>query len=595
MTVDKTDATKVTITTFVPMKDANDYSVVIADTTKTFTATDGKIVAVAVTTTTIPYATLSTISAVATDASGVELAEITPSTTTVDSKAVTFTVTPAAGGYTTGAQLYLAKKGDVAKAKVTIKSGEYDNTGKEINNIESTETEITAVDQEQITVSDFKARISTEASKSYDEVKENASLSIGDQGYAYFKITNSKNEAATYTDYKVESSNSNVLVVEAKASLTAADPKKGSDEVKVYGVATGTAYLIVKDTKNKDAIVATIPVTVNAARTVNSLSLDKTSVVLSTSDAVGTETVKVTVKDQYDAVLASGSYIFATANVELLSGTVASAPSVTVNADKNAITFATTSSIAVGTYTYKVTVKSNDSKIERSQVVKVDVKAPTGTVAYAFEVSGVDASNSVDATLNDKFDGNAKTVTIKVVETKGGVKNSYVSVDNIVVKKDDKAVAEFSTGASGSTTATFTAIDVASNIVTSAAAGTYVVSGKYSVGGKEYNVAPTTFVVKNDTAKVTATQTANTFTGGLTTAADLCKSFDFYFGSKKLEATDITVDEVNAVVDGAKETTVTSVPAGKVAYITNVKLTVNFDGTNSFYVTVPVNKSVTGK
>ena len=594
--VDKADATKVTITTFVPMKDANDYSVVIADTTKTFTATDGKIVAVAVTTTTIPYATLSTISAVATDASGVELAEITPSTTTVDSKAVTFTVTPAAGGYTTGAQLYLAKKGDVAKAKVTIKSGEYDNTGKEINNIESTETEITAVDQEQITVSDFKARISTETGKSYDEVKENASLSIGDQGYAYFKITNSKNEAATYTDYKVESSNSNVLVVEAKANLTATDAKKGSDEVKVYGVATGTAYLIVKDTKNKDAIVATIPVTVNAARTVNSLSLDKTSVVLSTSDAVGTETVKVTVKDQYDAVLASDSYIFAAANVELLSGTVASAPSVSVNTDKNAITFATNSSIAVGTYTYKVTVKSSDSKIERSQVVKVDVKAPTGTtVAYAFEVSGVDASNSVDATLNDKFDGNAKTVTIKVVETKGGVKNSYVSVDNIVVKKDDKAVAEFSTGASGSTTATFTAIDVASNIVTSAAAGTYVVSGKYNDGSKEYNIAPTTFVVKNDTAKVTATQTANTFTSTLTTAADLCKSFDFYFGSKKLEAADITVDEVKAVVDGAKEATVTTVTAGKVAYITNVKLTVKFDGTNSFYVTVPVNKSVTVK
>ena len=594
VTVDKTDKTKVTITTFAKMNDAKEYSVTIADTTKTFTATDNKVVAVTVSPVTVPYATLTTIGAIATDAQGVVLDEVNynnQSNVTINGKTAEFTITPAIGGYTNGAQLYLAKKGDVATAKVTIKSGEYDTTGKEINNIESGDVTITAGDQEVVTVSDFKVRVSTE-NKSFDEVKDNASLAIGDQGYAFFKITNSKNEEITnYPDYKVESSNSNVLVAEAKTLLAAGSGKKGSSAINVYGVATGTAYLIVKDTKNKDAIVATIPVTVNAKRTVDSLTLDKNAVVLSTSNSVGAETVKVTVKDQYDAVLASPSYIFTTSDVEPLAGTVASAPAVTVNANKNEITFATTAAIAVGTYTYKVTVKSLDSKITRSQVVKVDVKAPTGTAAYAFEISGLDANNTVDATLNDKFEG-AKNVTIKVVKTLGGVKDSYVNAGDVVVKKDNKAVDELTTGAAAST---FAAIQASGTTATAAAAGTYVVSGTVSDGGKTYTVAPVSFVVKNDTAKVTVAQTKNTIAAGSLTVDNLVDSFDFYFGTTKLEADKLTLVSAKAAVDGSKEGALTSVTSGKVTFITEVVLTVQFAGTNSFQVTVPVNKAVTGK
>ena len=589
VTVDKADKTKVTITTFADMKDGKEYSVTIADTTKTFTATDNKIVAVNVTPATVPYATLTTVSAIAVDTQGVELGSANLGDATLAGKTIEFTVTPAVGGYTSAAQLYLAKKGDTAKAKVTIKSGEYDATGKEINNIDSGDVTITAVDQEVVAVNGFKARVSTE-NKSFDEVKDATSLAIGDQGYAFFKFTNSKGDeiaANDYANYKVESSNANVLVVK-EAALAAASGKKGSAAVDVYGVAAGTAYLIVKDTKNKDAIVATIAVTVNAKRVVDSLALDKTSLVLSTDTTVGVETVNVTVKDQYGDKMTSDY----TMTCELLASpsgaTTAAAPTVDDTSAITSVKFTTPSSNAkTGTYTYKVTVKSADGKIERSQVVKVDVKAPTGTVAYAFEISGLDANNTVDATLNDKFAGN-KDVVIKIVETKGGVKSAYVAADKVVVKKDNKAVTVAT--ASSAKTATFAAIATDATIATSAAAGTYVVSA--SVNG--VNVAPVTFIVKNDTAKVTASQVKDTVVAG-ELKDKLGASFDFYFGAKKLDASnssEYTIASVKATKNGLKDEVNVATQAGDIVNVTEVVLSVKFDGTNSFYVTVPVNKTV---
>lgn len=597
--VDKADKTKVTITTFAQMNDGKEYSVTIADTTKTITATDNKIAAVTVTPVTVPYATLTTISAIATDAQGVVLAEQdynNQANVTIAGKTAEFTITPAAGGYTNGAQLYLAKKGDVAKAKVTIKSGEYDTTGKEINNIDSGEVAITAGDQETVTVSDFKARVSLDKTKSYDEVKDNTSLAIGDEGCAYFKITNSKEKeiaTADYSNYKVESSNSNVLVIAAGTLSPASGSKKGSSAVNVYGVSAGTAYLVVKDTKNKDAVVATIPVTVNAKRAVSSLSLDRTSFVLSTSTAVDAEKVNITVKDQYDEKMTSNY----TVKAELLSSpsgaTTVSAPTVTPST--TAITFETASSNAkTGTYTYKVTVTdANDSNVTRSQVITVEVKAPTGTAAYAFEIAGLDANNTVDTTLNEKFAG-AKDVTIKVVKTLGGVKDSYVSAENVTLKKDNKDVTIAT--AAADTTATFAAIATNSaNIATAAAAGTYVVNGTVSDNNKTYTVAPVTFIVKNDTAKVTAAQTKDTIAAGTVDLTSLLGSFDFYFGATKLDSSALTFVSAKAAVNGAKEASLTTVTAGNVVFITEVVVTVKFDGTNSFQVTVPVNKAVTGK
>lgn len=587
VTVDKADKTKVTIVTFAYMNDGKDYSVTIADTTKTITATDNKVTAVKVTPETIPYATLSTISAVATDAKGVELGTAdynNQSNVTIAGKTAEFTITPAAGGYTSGAQLYLGKKGDVAKAKVTIKSGEYDATGKEINTVESGEVTITAVDQEVVTVSDYKVRVTTDVNVTkYDDAKDNNAFSVEDSAYAFFKITNSKaKEIKNYDDYKISSSNPNVLML-TETALTGS-----SSKVNLYGVAAGSAYIIIKDTKNNNAVVATLPITVNAKRTFNALSLDKTSLVLSTSAGANTEVVNVTAKDQYGDKMTSGYNV---TGVELLaspSGASAN-PYESATSDDKKITFKSTPTMTTGAYTYKVTVKSSDRKIERSQVVTVNVKAAVGTSAYAFEITGVDANNTVDTTLNDKF-ASAKNVTIKIVETKGGVKFGYVNAKNVVVKKDNASVG-ITTGASANV-ATFAAITTnAANNVTAAAAGTYVVSGK-TTDGKQ--IAPTTFIVKNDTAKVTVAQAKTELSVSKDSISSLQnvveKAFTFKFGTTDLKFTadpTVTVEYVNGT-----DTASNGYTANSSVFVKTATLKVTFKTGYTTIVTVDVNKAV---
>ena len=567
------------------MNDAKEYSVTIADTTKTFTATDNKIVAVAVNPVTVPYATLTTISAVATDAQGIVLDEVNYNNqvnVTIGGKTAEFTITPAAGGYTDGAQLYLAKKGDTAKAKVTIKSGEYDATGKELNNIESGEVTITAGDQEVVTVSGFKARVTTDAKATkYDEAKDNSTVAVSDPAKVFLKFTNSKDKelsAAEYAKYKVSSSNTNVLLMDETEATTSA--------ISVIGVAAGSAYLIVKDDKSN--VVATLPVTISAKRAVDALTLSKTNFTLSTASGVNTETVKVVVKDQYKETLASSAYALANANVEVLTtpSGATSKPSATVS-NKDTITFSASGVTKEGAYTYKVTVTdATDPKITRSQIVTVNVKAPTGTVGYTFEITGLDADNTVDATLNDKTTTDGKNVTIKVVKTLGGVKESYATFSAINVKKDNKDVTITSNAAAG--TATFAAIETnASDIVTGAAAGTYVVSATTADGAK---VAPVTFIVKNDTAKIGVAQDKTELKASVATSDKKKvaeKAFKYTFGSTELKFG----DGGNATIEDATATGSCGTP-GHNLFVQKVTIQVKLSASVKTTLTVDVNKSV---
>ena len=582
VTVDKADKTKVTIVTFAKMNDAKEYSVTIADTTKTFTATDNKVVAVKIAPVTIPYATLTTIGAVATDAQGIILDEANFGDAKLAGKTLSFTITPVSGGYTAGAQLYLAKKGDTAKAKATIKSGEYDNTGKEINNVESEETTITAGDQEVVTVSGFKARVTKDSNvKKYDDAKENNALAVGDTAKVFLKFTNSKDKelsAAEYAKYTVSSSNTNVLLMNETTATSGA--------ITVTGVNAGSAYLIVKDEKSN--VVATLPVTVNAKRSVNALSIDKTNFVLSTSATVNTEVVKLTVKDQYGDTLAAGTdYTVKTEVLASPAGATTDDVTVTSASSSDTISFAADNAAKIGAYTYKVTVTDKtDSKITRSQVVTVNTKAPSGVAGYTFEISGVDANNTVDATLNDKFAGK-KDVVIKVVKTLGGVKESYATYSAINVKKDNADVAI--TSQSAANTATFAAISTGTGVATAAAAGTYVVSA--TVNG--VNVAPVTFIVKNDTAKVTVAQDKTELkVSSITGSDDAAKAksvveqaFKFKFGAKDLTLnTDVSVASV--------ESTGSCGAPGQNLFVKKVTLNVTFATGYATTITVDVNKTV---
>ena len=574
VTVDKADKTKVTITTFADMKDGKEYSVTIADTTKTFTATDNKIVAVSVTPTTVPYGSLSTISAIATDAQGVVLDEEkynNEANITLAGKTAEFKITPAAGGYTTGAQLFLAKKDDVAKAKVVIKSGEYDATGKEINNVESGEVAITAVEPEAVTVSDFQVRIANAAvTGGFDKAKANTSLAIGDTGHAYFKFVDSKKADVT-ANYKISTSNASVLVM-SDTTLTGS-----TQDVTVYGATAGTAYIIVKDAK--DNVVATLPVTVTAKRTVDKLALSQTSFTLSTATSVGVESVKATVKDQYGDD--TTAYNVAVENLTAPTGVALGTTGVDYTTTKGTITFTGANFTKVGTYAYKVTVTdANDATVSRSQVVTVNVAAPdtSKTAGYVFVLEGNTVSGTtVDATIKDTTAA-TEDVQIKIVKTYAGVKESYADASDVTVKKGNDNVA-IATAAAAST---FTAIEVNGNTATSAAVGTYVVSGK--VGS--VTLTPIAFTVKNDIKAVSFTQDKAELTtaNAASKEAVVANAFKFKYADEDITVTSADVSSVDATGSCGS--------AGNNLFVKSCKIKVKVNATLNTWVTVTLNKTV---
>ena len=408
VSVDKNDATKVTIVTFAKMTDGKDYTVAIDGTTKEFTATNNTVASVSVNPTTIPYATETEISMVAKDANGVVLTDAKYGTTV---PGYTFTITTS-NGYTSGHALYLAKKGDTATANIVYHSGKYDENGKETGNIESGDIVITAGDQEVVTVNNFNVRVG-DAGKSYDAIADNTKIAAGETKTAYFKILNSKAKEIANTDYQnytVESSNKDVMLVNGALSAT-------SKYVTITPVATGTAYLVVKTTKD-NTVVATVAITIVDARKASSLVLDKTSATLSnTTNVSDSAKVAVTLKDQYGNDMSKK-----TATVKCVNVSTGADAVDTVNKNIASKYFDATTAgevtfngtgVTAGTYTYTVSVKA-DNNTTFTKTVVITVQKPEGTVSYNLVLS----ANTVDAVVDNTKDENIanKAVTIKVAE-----------------------------------------------------------------------------------------------------------------------------------------------------------------------------------
>ena len=220
VSVDSTDKTQVTVETYVAMNDGKDYTVTLADVTKTITATDGKIVAATISPATVIVPTpandsngnnANDISAKFTDANGVEIATVAAGTQNLDGFAyVEWKVDATNNGYLSGKTLNLYKVGNTARVTVIAHTGKYNASAVEEGNV-TAEATITGVAPEAVTITGWSVKLGT----------------------------NADNKA-------------------------------------------GNAYIIVKDAKTK-AVVTTLPVTVVAERKVTSLTLDKNAFTLSSS------------------------------------------------------------------------------------------------------------------------------------------------------------------------------------------------------------------------------------------------------------------------------------------------------------------------
>lgn len=567
VTVDAKDATKVTLTTYMEMKDAKEYTVEYDGTTQKFTATDGVAVTLGLDKTTIDAATETEIQAQAKDANGIVVG-----TYKYGDAKVTMTVN-VTNGYMTGTKLYLNKAGDTASVDLTYHKGTFDSTGKE-EIIEVKGITVTAVEPEKVTDAGWAVKIG-DANKSFDKVTE-TKIAAGDTKTAYVQITNSKNEKSVdISKYSVESSNKDAMIVGAVV--------KTAGTIELTAVKEGTNYIIVKN--DKGTVVTTLPVTIVAARKATSIGLDKTDVTVSTS-VNEKATVKVAVKDQYGEKFAN----LTNPKIKTLAFTdAATSTTTTANTDFDTVTVSTTSgafdidsasATTTGSFTLKVT--ANDL----STVLKVTVVAAKADAAtsYAFDLS----DNKADAVI--KADATADTVlTAHVYELKGGIKNkALVDTDITACLKDAKGNEANAVVTSGASVGTDGKITININELSS---GKKLAAGNYTltVAPKTGNVIPTftrTIVVTDSQSTVSVKRIAET-------EATAANCFEFYYEGSKLTTAD---NGLTVTFHKANKDEVSTLASGTSYAISYAMVTFNEKGSkNKVTQKVAIGLTVTGK
>ena len=531
VSVDAKDKTQVTVETYVAMADGKDYTVTLADVTKTITATDGKIANAVITPATVTVPTpapakdgsnANDVSAKFTDANGVEIATLGYGASTLSGFTfVEWKIDATNNGYITGKTLTLYKAGNTAKITVVAHTGKYNASAVEEGNVNA-EAVITGVDATAVTTAGWNVKLGKSGDKAteFKNVKE-AQVAVKDtDAVAYVQRATSDGKTANAADYKFESSDNDVMTV-----ATVDTAVKDATAVKINPYKVGNAYIIVKDGKGN--VVTTLAVTIGEARKAATLTLDKNAFTLSSAVAESV-TVKATIKDQYgvDYSDAKTSLQYKKASEDDKNYKPVDAKSVTVSnpglddkGNERSITYI----VKYGDLktTFVVTVK------------KADVDSAK---TYALELS----ADSIDAII--KTDSkNAEIKAYVRAYDKNGVKltNSEEGYDFSLTK--DGKEAKDAAGISNSATITV------SNVET----GKQMAVGTYLLTAKKGDVTLTkTFEVKNTQPVATASLKETSVTSGTTLKSILKVVYD----GKDLGADDFSVavgEDTNPTITAA--------------------------------------------
>ncbi len=549
VSVDSKDKTQVTVETYVAMNDGKDYTVTLADVTKTITATDGKIVAATISPATVVVPTpandsngnnVNDLSAKFTDAHGVEIATVAADSQNLDGFAyVEWKVDATNNGYLSGKTLNLYKVGNTAKVTVIAHTGKYNASAVEEGNV-TAEATITGVAPEAVTTTGWSVKLGTSAdykpTTEFKNVKE-AKVAVKDTNVvAYIQRTESNGKTAdASTGYTFESSDIDVMTVGTPQKI------KDATAIAVTPYKAGNAYIIVKDAKTK-AVVTTLPVTVVAERKVTSLTLDKNAFTLSSAADIDKDvTVKVTAKDQYgeESKIVTG-VTCKNANSKVTTDVI-NVTGNEIKVNKPALVDGKDTS-----NTYIVEYK--DIKVTFTIVVrKAGVKATTYDLSLSADK--VDAVIKADATKNTNV-----TATVCGYD-ENGVKVSVVSDSAVTwtLQKDGKDAKD----AKGVTTgSSITINDTVSG--KQMAAGTYTLKASY-----DNKVFVKTFEVTN-TQPVASASLTKTEVSKTTDLQDLLK---VVYDGNEVKAADYTI--TSSVTSISKTTNIDKVTV-KIKLATNV-------------------------
>ena len=543
VSVDKADATKVTVETFADMKDAAKYNVELDGTVQTFTATDGVVSDVNVTPVTIAANTKGTeIKGQTVDKNNIIIDEFKASEASGKNAELNLSTTQ---GYVDGDKLVLPTVGNKGTAEVKYHTYKFDTNGNEVGAY-TKKVDITAVAENAITTTGFNMTFADKA-PNWDKDKTTNQLAIGSSKNAYFKFVGSDGkEISNYSDYSVVSSDDSILLL-PKTTLI-----NSTTLVSVKGIKEGAAYINVLDKDGK--VVKSLAVSVTASSKLTNVTLGNTAITISKTASVDNK-VSVKAVDQYNNDITTASKI-------ILSGATSDADkAISATRDGNDVKVVATADAEAGkTYTVKVEVKNGDVTINRYFTVKVVKTNDDVTKAsdLRLEVSGV-KDGKVDMAVADDADAEkaAKNVTVRVAAYDAGAKIGYVDNATYEINNDKKSVVTTSTTGASISVVSCGAATVSKNLD---AGKTYTVTVK--TAKKTFT---TTFSVVDTQASASVNITKKTTTK--TNAADiLAETCEVTYDGKKLNNPTFVVNGNDCKTVGAS-----TYNAKASVYVTNSK------------------------
>ena len=543
VSVDKADATKVTVETFADMKDAAKYNVELDGTVQTFTATDGVVSDVNVTPVTIAANTKGTeIKGQTVDKNNIIIDEFKASEASGKNAELNLSTTQ---GYVDGDKLVLPTVGNKGTAEVKYHTYKFDTNGNEVGAY-TKKVDITAVAENAITTTGFNMTFAYKA-PNWDKDKTTNQLAIGSSKNAYFKFVGSDGkEISNYSDYSVVSSDDSILLLPKTTLINSTTP------VSVKGIKEGAAYINVLDKDGK--VVKSLAVSVTASSKLTNVTLGNTAITISKTASVDNK-VSVKAVDQYNNDITTASKI-------ILSGATSDADkAISATRDGNDVKVVATDAAEAGkTYTVKVEVKNGDVTINRYFTVKVVKTNDDVTKAsdLRLEVSGV-KDGKVDMAVADDADAEkaAKNVTVRVAAYDAGAKIGYVDNATYEINNDKQSVVTTSTTGASISVVSCGAATVSKNLD---AGKTYTVTVK--TAKKTFT---TTFSVVDTQASASVNITKKTTTK--TNAADiLAETCEVTYDGKKLNNPTFVVNSNDCKTVGAS----TYIAKASV-YVTNSK------------------------
>ena len=572
------------IETFTSMTDAKEYSVVYADSTAVFTATNNTVAKVDLTKTEVPAGVKTEVKAVTKDANNIILGyfDLTNGNTSKGQVTTALTITK---GYVQGTDVYLPTVGDTMAAKITYHTGSFASNGTETGVIENAAT-ITAVDPSTINYN-YAVTIGDSApSWKAASFKANTAVKIGGPTNAYFRITDENgNDVADYSAYSVETADPTKLVVNA-AKLSSSGV--GSNAVIINGVSAGDTYILVK----KDGkVVYSLPVQVQGKATATSVSLNKTSVTVMEKRKV-VETIEAKLKDQY-----GNDMKIKEAKVENLAkpDDKATAAALTASVSGTKATIAVTGSAFntyFGTYTYKVTLKDSDDKTVVN-VFTVNFVKSAEVQSYQLSLpTEVDTTVTKDTTADT-------TITAKVVKMANGA-----AIDDYASTSDADTQVKYTVKDSAGKDVDSKYLDTASDSLTIKAVSSSAISS-----GKEYqkNLAAGTYYVTATFKVADANGVKNTVTvsssftikDSQNTGAncnvkknDLQNNYSVADAFTRTDFVEVTYDNLTQALNSNTIHKINSTAAGNTVTVASVEVFVKVTDSNNYVlITIPVNQT----